>query len=378
MSSIVAAQPADLIALAWYQLGYRPTDSLVMVGLHGPRLRTGVVVRSDLPPTGAEPGVLTSMAVPLARSGATSVVLLVCTADACWQSRPRVVRMARRLLPSLGLSVTDELAVGDTGYRSYGCRRPHCCPPAGRPLTEVLGSRVAAELVLEGHSLLDGESSLVADVQPDETPDDAGPTDHRGRPGTGSEPPDRAAVLRDWRLALRPEQTRPGQASPSPGPATDPAADPVADRLVPALGPALNDSRLRDAVMLTLVPGADRLADEVLAGAGADAIESTLGTAPDHELLERGVRLLAAAARTAPPGHRAGPLGALAWLAWWSGQGGRARLLVERALADQPGHRLTMLVDGLLELAVPPPWVPQLPSLDDGPDGIASQAQAGC
>jgi Domain of unknown function (DUF4192) len=349
MTSIVAAQPSDLIALAWYQLGYRPSDSLLMVGLHGPRQQAGAVVRCDLPPTGAERPVLTSMAAPLVRSGARSVVLLVCADDACEQPVPRVVRAARRLLPDFGLGLVDSLAVGRDGYRSYDCSAPECCPRQGRPLTEVFDSRVAAELILEGRSLLDGESSLVADVLPAEGDSPAAPGPD---PAAGPDPqagPDPAEVLRAWRQVL--------QASPDQQAPPEKQAQRVAGFL-PDLVRAMADRKLRDAVMLTLVPGADRLADSVLVGAGADALESTLRTAPDHELLERGVRLLAAAARQAPAGDRAGPLGALAWLAWWSGQGGRARLLVDRALADQPGYRLAVLVDGLLELAVPPPWVP--------------------
>jgi hypothetical protein len=273
------------------------------------------------------------MGAPLASSGAEAVVLLVCTADACSARPPRVLRAARRLLPGLGLELAEELAVGATGYRSYGCTEPDCCPPQGRPLAEVLQSRVAAELVLQGHTVRDGEECLVDDVRPER----ADPAPGAGRqPGPGPAQTS-AELLEHWRSTLA-------------------GGGREAD-LVALLGPALSDRRLRDAVMVTLVPGADPVADALLAGGGGDALDACLRAVPDHELLERGVRLLAAAARVARPGHRAGPLGALAWLAWWSGQGARARLLVGRALADRPDHRLALLVDGLLELAVPPPWV---------------------
>lgn len=347
MTVTVTADPADLIALAWYQMGYRPDDSLVMVGLHGPRQRAGVVARGDLPPPGQERAAVVALAGPLLDSGADGVVLLVCAADACRAAPPRVLRSALRLLPDLGLDVVDAWAVGSAGYRSYRCTDPGCCPRDGRPLDAVLRSRVAAELVLQGCTLVEDEAALVADVLPgpddadDADPDDgAGAAPGAGTPGRGPEP---AELLRRWRAALAADGT------------TDEAGE-GHGVLVRLLGPALRDGRLRDAVMVTLVPGAGRVADALLAGAGGDALDTCLRVVPDQDLLDRGVRLLAAAARVARPGRRAGALGALAWLAWWAGQGTRARLLAERALADQPGHRLALLVEGLLEMAVPPPW----------------------
>lgn len=345
MTVTVKADPADLIALAWYQLGYRPDDSLVMVGLGGPRQRAGVVSRGDLPPPGQERAAVAALAGPLLDSGADAVVLLVCAAAACRTGPPAVLRSALRLLPELGLDVVDAWAVGSTGYRSYRCTDPGCCPRDGRPLAEVLRSRVAAELVLRGCALAEDEAALVADVLPDpapeagaadgEAPDDGAPAD--GVPADDARPPE--DLLERWRQVL----------------AGDAGEDRTAE-LVRLLGPALADGRLRDALMVTLVPGAGGVAEALLTGTGGEALDACLRVPPDQDLLDRGVRLLAAVARTARPGRRAGALGALAWLAWWAGQGTRARLLAGRALADVPGHRLAMLVDGLLELAVPPPW----------------------
>jgi hypothetical protein len=350
MTVTVKADPADLIALAWYQLGYRPDDSLVMVGLGGPRQRAGVVSRGDLPPPGQEQAAVVALAGPLLDSGADAVVLLVCAGAACRSGPPPVLRSALRLLPELGLDVVDAWAVGTTGYRSYRCTDPGCCPRDGRPLAEVLRSRVAAELVLQGCALAEDEAALVADVLPgpvpqagaadddasdDDAPEDDGPVD--GAPPDGTRSPQ--DLLERWRQVLSGEAGEDGAAE-----------------LVRLLGPALADGRLRDALMVTLVPGAGRVAEALLAGSGGEALDACLRVRPDQGLLDRGVRLLAAVARTARPGRRAGALGALAWLAWWAGQGTRARLLAERALADVPGHRLAMLVDGLLELAVPPPW----------------------
>jgi hypothetical protein len=65
---------------------------------------------------------------------------------------------------------------------------------------------------------------------------------------------------------------------------------------------------------------------------------------------------LAHVARTAPPGRRAQALAVLSWMAWWSGAGARARLLAGRALDDEPGHRMALMLDQLLLRGVPPGW----------------------
>jgi hypothetical protein len=86
-------------------------------------------------------------------------------------------------------------------------------------------------------------------------------------------------------------------------------------------------------------------------------MDTVMGAEPDAELLERGRVLLSAVAREAPPGRRVDALALLAWSAWYAGHGSRGRLLVQRALADVPTHRLARLVDQLLFLGVAPTWV---------------------
>ncbi|WP_448629283.1 DUF4192 family protein [Cellulomonas soli] len=56
-------------------------------------------------------------------------------------------------------------------------------------------------------------------------------------------------------------------------------------------------------------------------------------------------------------GGQAPALTLLALLAWWCGDGARAQVLLERALADEPAHRLALLLAEALEAALPPGWV---------------------
>ncbi|HEX2806452.1 MAG TPA: DUF4192 family protein, partial [Kineosporiaceae bacterium] len=154
---------------------------------------------------------------------------------------------------------------------------------------------------------------------------------------------DASAALRRWRALLE-------ASAPAGARAEAPAQ-------LGWLIEALQDRWLRDAVLLTLVPGSGTAPEELLAGGDDSVLDGLLDQAPDQELLERGRMLLSAVARAAPPGARVDALALLAWMSWWAGDGARARLLAARALTDQPTHRLARLVDSLLRVGVAPAWV---------------------
>lgn len=66
--------------------------------------------------------------------------------------------------------------------------------------------------------------------------------------------------------------------------------------------------------------------------------------------------ILRRVAEPLPEGTAAPSLGTAAYLAWWCGDGLRARLLSEAALREDPSYPLAQLVDTALAGAVPPPW----------------------
>ncbi|HET9658612.1 MAG TPA: DUF4192 domain-containing protein [Kineosporiaceae bacterium] len=340
MQTIVRGGPRDLIALAWYRIGFRPRESLVLVGLRGGRRRSGVVVRADLPAAQDRDATLVSVLPMLRRGGSREVVALV-VSDAGGGPRPGpdglpvlahrdLDHWLRHTLPRHGIGVFDVLAVGPDSFRKYDCPDPLCCPPEGWPLDDLAGTELAAHMVLAGRMVADREEELVRDVRPQE----------RGRLTRqrvdAAQPADLPAVLARWR-----ELVAAGAAHP--------------DRPAELLA-GLRDVRLRDAVMFTLVPGSGLLPEQVVAGQVVASGDRIWELHPDHDLVERGRRLLAALARVAPAGDRAEVLSVLAWLAWWCCDAVRSRLLAGLALADRPGHRLSSLVAQLLAAGIPPTW----------------------
>jgi hypothetical protein len=144
-------------------------------------------------------------------------------------------------------------------------------------------------------------------------------------------------------------------------------ADPSPDQ-VAWLVPALRDRNLRDALLVSLLPGGVRLARRFARGQvlGVPDLGAAEARRPDTALFAAGRALLAAVARGAPAGGRAEALSLLAWMAWWENDGVRARLLAAMALRDHPGHRLAGLVDTLLLHGVPPAWLLADRSSDSG------------
>jgi hypothetical protein len=190
-------------------------------------------------------------------------------------------------------------------------------------------------MVLEGRCVLDDEQDLVADVDPAAAAarGEAVLVLPAARPGRGR----RRAAFRRWCADLDADAQEP----------TD------AEGLLAALAA---DRDLRDAVLFSLVPGGRGTARVLLEGRRSGPLGPDPDARPQQGLVRTGARLLASLARRAPAGARAEPLAALAWLAWWSGDAVRGRLLADLALEEAPGHRLAGLVHALLESSVPPPW----------------------
>jgi hypothetical protein len=334
----------DLIAVAWYRIGYRPRESLVAVGLHGPRYRVGTVARVDLPIGSTPRPTIRSLAETMRRTGQQhAAVLLVSdridhrassvpgSATGC---RRGLVTEVEAELSAVGVGLLDVITVDATSFRSCRSVGADGLPAEVTPLSRVGDSEVAAAMVLAGVALVDDEGQLVADVEPSPR---EGAGAGRVTPMTDTfGPGERARVLTRWLSLLHSGRPDPdGWAG---------------------LTRALTDPLLREAIMISMVPGSGTDPDTLVRHIRTGTAPGLFAREPDADLAGNGRRVLAAVARQAPEGRRAPALSVLAWLSWWCGQGPRARLLAGRALRDVPDTRLAGLVRVLVERQVPPPW----------------------
>jgi hypothetical protein len=342
----------ELLAHAWFTVGYPPVGSAVLVTLRTDG-EPGVVARVDLPRRAEHARLVGSALATAARHDGADAAVLVVVPPVRARRPPVLVRAERALVRAAhaglrrsGVAVADVLVVAGDRFRSVLCVDPGCCPPGGRPLGDLRATATGTALVLEGRALAASEADLAADVQPRPWPVDTPFGDPLSPP----------AALERWRALVARRSA--GAPQPDPQPAE-----------VAWLVPALADLRFRDAALVSLLPGAAEVADELAAGTvrGAAPLGGAESVPPDRGVLEAGRALLAAVARGAPAGSRAEALALLAWASWWQGSGARARLLAAMALVEQPGHRLALLVDEMLLRGVRPPWIRGVPARPEVP-----------
>ena len=346
MESIADIPPLrEVVAHAWFTLGYPPSRSLVLVEMAPAEggEHPGFVARIDLPPPRYRRQAAEVLAT-VARRNHVDAALVLVVRDPVPGPRPLrpdrmrpLVRDLRTVLSRADVSVLDVVLVDGGRYRSLLCHDVTCCPERGRDIGDLRTTRTAAGMVLLGRSLMEDESALVGDVTPDPWPADV--------PVPAEAETDTDELLGRWQELVA-TQTAAVDADPLPAE-------------VAWLVPAMEDRNLRDALLVSLLPGGVRIARRFARGQvlGVPDLGVAEARRPDPTLFEAGRRLLAAVARGAPAGRRAEALALLAWMSWWQNDAVRARLLAALALSDHPAHRLAGLVDTLLLHGVPPSWL---------------------
>ncbi len=353
-TTIRAGEPRDLLSLIPFQLGFRPRDSAVLISLRGSRV--GLVIRVDLPDlahTGHGRRLARSLARHLVADGASGAIVVLYT-DEDLQADPTTGRRALdHVAEATGayFSAPECWVVGPRGYYALECDDHECCPPGGRPLRDLESTVVGAEMVLLGAGVADSREDLARMPQVDadarrSARRAAGRWQARGARAAGLDrsPQWRRESLDLWRALVRDES----------GTAPD----------FGRLQAALDDVLVRDAILVDLVPGFARVAEQVSAGWDGPEVGDAFGAIIDPdgavpppvaqvEAAANVLRLVAAhrPSRTAPA------VTVLAMVAWWLGDGARAGVLIDRALAEDPDYRLAALLDHTLANGLPPGWL---------------------
>ncbi|MCL2454250.1 MAG: DUF4192 domain-containing protein [Micrococcales bacterium] len=365
-SSVRITQPREVLALVPHQVGFTPEESVVALSLRGPRGRVGLMARVDIAAL-ADPADGTRLALSLVgqleRDGAWSVVLVVYTATDP-RARPghpavRAVRRLRRAGEAFG--EMSAWVVTATGYLDLDCV-DGCCPPGGRPLVELESTQIIARL--SDRRVVVARREDVAAIR------GASAEARRGVARVCARWAVRGAqaaevgvdALERWRLdsvrVWRGEVARALAGSAPPR--------------APGLGKieaGLRDLRVRDAVLATLVSGTDGLPEDLVRGEKI-APEADTGLARALDAIyrpERGVepppetvvhvRLLESVVAHGRTHQQAPACTLLALLAWWSGEGARANLLLERALRCDAGYRLARMLAQAVSDGVVPGWL---------------------
>lgn len=366
---VKVSSPGDLISAVPYLVGFVPQRSIVVLSLRGPRRRCGLVARLDLP-AGAlalqdgaaddsdPPARPWDSLVPYVMRDKPREVVIVVYDELPWaEEEPPwrgLVDEVGGAFAAKGVPVREAAYVTADRFWSYHCSNPDCCPRAGTSLDRARASEVAATFVAEGRAPLADRESLGRQLAP------LGPLTRSAVA---------AAAARETDLLV---------AGACAG--DERAWGGWQEEICDLFGQVLHRYRDGGAALtvaeagrllagLEVVPVRDAVAMEwtswIRALPGGDLNEAAGGVpaaerscdAAGGEDLDRAVcRLLVDLARHADRELAAAPLTLLAMQCWANGDGGRANVAVERALDADPGYRMAILVDHLLQAGIAPAW----------------------
>ena len=168
------SDPGEVVASLPQLLGFRPEESVVIVGLGGPSGgRVGLTVRADIPP----PMHAAPLATALARGVATDEpagVLVALVSEAPDEPgydgelglpHRDLVHALVVALADEGIPVRDAFLVRCGRWWSYDCPHPCCAPGAGTPLPEGV-TELAAASVVTGQVVARDRAELEARIAP--------------------------------------------------------------------------------------------------------------------------------------------------------------------------------------------------------------------
>ena len=304
--------PDALVCAIPYLLGFEPRESAVLVWLS--RGRILLTQRIDLPgsidelPAWRE---ATWSHAAASQSDELIAVVFAAATDLTGEGVSDVIREA----DARSIAVRDALRVEGDRWWSLLCSDSDCCPDDGRKVDLQVKDRVAAEFTLLGRAPLADRSAVAATLESDpirvssvaECLDDLDQPDASG--------------VEAWRDAAIESLVR-RLTTGSETSVEDPAQT---ARMLASLA----DIRVRDTLLWDLA----QLDSEGLASA-----------------LDRMIPLL----RAAPCGTVAPVATCCAVLAWLLGDGARAMMAVDRALADDPDYSLAALVATSLRAGLAP------------------------
>jgi hypothetical protein len=301
------SSPPQVVDALPVLLGFRPSESLVLLSLVAGGKRLGLTVRADLEDCWRDDDFASRTAGALARNGAEAALLVVVTDEGVDPDQPlpasELVDEVVAALEDEGVELREQLLVTDGRWWSYSCSGP-CCPPEGTPVLQGT-SELAAQAVLEGRVVLPDRAALAATI-------------------TGPLPGSDAARRREEQLADRDLL--------------------LAEEVLLHAGSRawLHDHALRvvtafRALMVRPIPPSE---DELLTMlVGLDSVEvrdAVLMALPDADLRDA-ERLLVRLLQAAVPPWTLVPAAMLAHCTWRSGGGALTNLALDRVVEVDPG-----------------------------------------
>ncbi|MFJ3162530.1 DUF4192 domain-containing protein [Streptomyces kanasensis] len=334
--------PGQLADALPYMLGFHPTDSVVLLALHGEHGRFGGRLRLGIP---ASPREWAPVAEQLAEclvegcerrgSRPDGVVVFLCQDPAADEEDGR--RVMQRLRPfaqklrtacgALDVPVYEALCISGGRFWSYCCPDSDCCPPGGTALAPPGTSVMAAAAAYAGIHVRGSLRDMEARLRPRPT----GPTTAAQEHAL-----DTASASLVHRILSAKEATRVREETIR-----------LAQRLIDRLSehPPLSDDSAGDKRDDALID--DREAAELIVGLQDRRTRDRAAEWMEGAAADRALRLWRALARRcvgAYGEHAAAPLTLAGWVAWSAGDEPTARVALALALEADPEYVFARLL----------------------------------
>ncbi|MFE3643793.1 DUF4192 domain-containing protein [Streptomyces sp. NPDC059169] len=333
--------PAELADALPYMLGFHPTDSIVLVAVHGARGRFGGRLRLGIPESSVEwlpvsQHLAECLIEGSERRGARpdGIVVFLCQDPAEGETGRAVMERLRPLAQwlrtscgSLDVPVHEALCISGGRFWSYCCPDARCCPADGTAMAMPGTSVMAAAAAYVGIQIRGSLREMEARLAPLRTPVAA----------------DQQRALDTAAAALVP-RILDGQSRGAVGEETLRLARRLMQRLGEraTLGRAWADADDRDDKLIS----ADEAAQVILGLQDRETRDRAASWMEGPEA-DRALRLWRALARrcVGPYGeHAAAPLSLAGWVAWSSGDEPGARVALSLALRADPEYVFARLL----------------------------------
>ncbi|MEV7535757.1 DUF4192 domain-containing protein [Streptomyces hydrogenans] len=184
---ITLRSPSELADALPFVLGFHPSDSVVLVALHGENGRFGGRIRVGIPRSPGEwDATADNLAECLVEASAQrtappdGIVGFLCQdpgpGETAREVHERLRPLAQRLRTACGvldIPVYEVLCISDGRHFSYCCPDIRCCPPEGTPLSLGGTSATAAAAVYAGIEVRGTLREMEASFRPTGAPGDA-------------------------------------------------------------------------------------------------------------------------------------------------------------------------------------------------------------
>jgi len=363
-TQIKVKNPRDLFSIVPYALGYQPEESILVICIREAG-GLGMIARTSLSDL-RDPECCIQIGQMVARSAtddatARAFIVVYCQANDEFTLHG-YKKQAKFFADHLRHIPTETWVITTKRYYRVDCQGEGCCPAEGFPIEELANTEASAALVYRGYAPARSREEYLKLPEP-------APAATRAATLAGNKFNTEISKVETWRqrafatwqnaLEMVGQTPLSGQAKQLP------------PKVLGVLATALTDTTMRDAVLLSCLPGglvtalevvqntesAQHTASELLAGVvGGDDHE--LPPIPPPQLhLRKATIVLEAVAAHANPRGKAGPLALLAFLAWWAGDGTRANTRARQALEAQPNYQLAVILAEAIESHLQPSWI---------------------